>query len=61
MSSENNSSNGMGFVGLLTICFIVLKLMGYIAWSWWLVLSPIWITILILFIIVVFGVVLSQL
>ena len=33
---------GPGFLGLLTIVFITLKLTGYIAWSWWWVLSPIW-------------------
>lgn len=30
----------MGFTEALTIVFIVLKLMGVIAWSWWLVLLP---------------------
>lgn len=34
---------GPNFLGLLTIVFITLKLTGYIAWSWWWVLSPIWI------------------
>jgi len=28
----------MGFTEALTIVFIVLKLMGIITWSWWLVL-----------------------
>lgn len=28
---------------ILTIIFIVLKLMGKISWSWWWVLSPVWI------------------
>ncbi|OQA63601.1 MAG: hypothetical protein BWY38_03148 [Ignavibacteria bacterium ADurb.Bin266] len=42
-SSSSSSSGGIGFVGLLTIAFIVLKLMGYISWSWIWVLSPIWI------------------
>lgn len=43
--SENNSSSssGIGFVGLLTIVFITLKLTGVIDWSWWWVLSPLWI------------------
>jgi hypothetical protein len=27
---------------LLLIIFVVLKLSGYIAWTWWWVLSPIW-------------------
>lgn len=35
------------FVGLLTIVFITLKLLGKITWSWLWVLSPIWITTII--------------
>lgn len=31
---------GTVFLGLLTILFIALKLMGYITWSWFWVLSP---------------------
>lgn len=34
---------GIGFCGLLTILFVGLKLTGYITWSWWWVLSPLWI------------------
>ena len=30
----------MGFMETLTIVFIVLKLIGVINWSWWLVLLP---------------------
>ena len=41
----SNSSSGIGFVGLLTILFIGLKLTHYIDWSWWWVLSPIWIVL----------------
>lgn len=33
------------FLNLLTLVFVVLKLCGKIDWSWWWVLSPIWITI----------------
>jgi hypothetical protein len=36
---SNNS--GVGFAGLLTVLFVGLKLTGFIAWSWWWVLSPI--------------------
>ena len=44
MSSNNNStSSGIGFCGLLTIAFIVLKLTNCIAWSWWWVLAPSWV------------------
>lgn len=40
---------GIGFPGGLTITFIVLKLTDHIDWSWWWVLSPIWITWLVIF------------
>ncbi len=43
--SKKSSSSGIGFTGLLTIVFIILKLIGVIAWSWIWVLSPIWIVI----------------
>lgn len=50
---NNNSSGGIGFAGLLTIVFIVLKLLGKIEWSWWWVLSPIWISILLVVVIII--------
>lgn len=43
MSQSDNGQGGVGFAGLLAIAFIVLKLTGVIAWSWWWVLSPLWI------------------
>ena len=42
--SNSSSSGGIGFVELLTIVFITLKLLGKIDWSWWWVLSPVWIS-----------------
>lgn len=58
MSDNSHSSGGIGFTGLLTILFIALKLCGVIAWSWWWVLSPIWISILlVLLILLVVGLV----
>lgn len=41
--SSSSSSSGIGFCGLLTVAFIVLKLCGIISWSWVWVLSPLWI------------------
>ena len=41
--SSASSSSGIGFTGLLTILFIGLKLGHVIDWSWWWVLSPLWI------------------
>lgn len=40
--SNTSSSSGIGFLGLLTILFIGLKLGGIISWSWWLVLFPLY-------------------
>lgn len=34
---------GTSVCTLLTVAFVVLKLCGIISWSWWWVLSPIWI------------------
>ncbi|MBR2766817.1 hypothetical protein IKF63_01170 [Candidatus Saccharibacteria bacterium] len=41
------SGSGIGFFGFLTLMFIAFKLLGIINWSWWWVLSPIWIPVLI--------------
>ena len=41
---------------LLTIVFIVLKILGKITWSWWWVLAPTWIPIAIaIVILILFG------
>ena len=58
--SKYKYSENSGFLGLLTIAFIVLKLCNVIEWSWIWVLSPIWITFVILIIILlVIGIVTS--
>jgi len=51
-ASSSSSSGGIGFCGLLTVLFIALKLTGYISWSWWWVLSPLWIAAVIVAILV---------
>ena len=51
---KSSGSKGIGFAGLLTIAFIVLKLCGVIAWSWWWVLSPVWITAIIVIALIIF-------
>lgn len=56
MENKNNSRGGVGFVGLLQIAFIVLKLTGQINWSWLWVLSPVWICALIIILAFLFWV-----
>ncbi len=46
MNSAKATAKGIGFTGVLTVAFIVLKLCGVITWSWLWVLSPIWISII---------------
>jgi len=49
---------GGGFLNLLTLAFIVLKLTHYIDWSWWWVLAPLWIPIaLVIVLLVLLGMV----
>lgn len=36
------SSGGIGFLGILGLLFIALKLTGHISWSWWFVLLPLY-------------------
>ena len=60
MSKQTNiSSSGIGFLGLLTVFFIGLKLTGVITWSWLWVLSPLWISlllvVLVMFVALLFG------
>lgn len=45
---RSGGSGGIGFVGMLTILFVGLKLAGVISWSWWWVLSPLWISAILL-------------
>ena len=47
------SAGGIGFTGLLTIAFIVLKLCKMIEWSWLWVLSPLWISAILAIILLV--------
>lgn len=42
MSDSSNSGSGIGVLGLLGVAFVVLKLVGIIGWSWWLVTLPFW-------------------
>lgn len=58
----NESSNGnISFPVLLTIVFIVLKLIGKISWSWWWVLSPLWIFAAIALLVFLFDIIIYNL
>lgn len=58
--SDNNTGKtaggGIGFLGMLTILFIGLKLAGFITWPWWVVLVPLWgpLVLVVLFVLALF-------
>ncbi len=63
-SQTTTVSGGIGFAGLLTIVFIVLRLIPYgdghiINWSWWWVLSPLWINVLIVIAVVLIATIIT--
>lgn len=57
---NNTSRNGIGFGGLLTIVFIVLKLCKVIAWSWVWVLAPLWIPLVLAVVLISIGIAIEK-
>ena len=60
MKNNRESTGGIGFTGLLTIAFIVLKLCGVIDWSWMWILSPIWISIILVVVILLIALIVKK-
>lgn len=54
--NNNSNSGGVGLLTVLTIVFVTLKLVGVIDWSWWWVLAPTWIPVVI--VVAIFAVIL---
>lgn len=54
-NNNNNTRGGIGFCGLLTVAFVVLKLCNVITWSWVWVLAPLWISLALSVIIVLIA------
>lgn len=52
-SNRSSKSSGIGICEVLTIVFIVLKMVGVVNWSWLWVLCPLWIDILLTIIVLV--------
>lgn len=53
MSNTTKVQGSFPFLSILCLIFITLKLTGYITWSWWWVLAPIWIPISIILVVFV--------
>ena len=56
MSNNQTVTTSFPIASILTIVFVVLKLTNNISWSWWWVLSPLWIPLglIAIFFVVVF-------
>ena len=52
---NNNTGSSIGLLDVILVVNIILKLIGVINWSWWVVLWPLWVSIaiIIIFIIIV--------
>lgn len=57
---QTTVNGGIGFTGLLTIAFIVLKLLGIITWGWVWVFSPIWIEIILVILLLAVLIILGR-
>ncbi len=55
MRHSNSASSGMGLGMILFLIFMILKLCGQIAWSWWWVTAPLWIPVGVGLILIVGG------
>lgn len=51
-TTKTTVKGGVSFIELLQVALIVLRLCKVITWSWWWVLAPTWIPILILILVV---------
>lgn len=51
---------GLSLTTVLLIIFIVLKLVGSIAWSWWWVLAPLWAPVAFWLIIIFIGLIIAS-
>lgn len=52
MENNSNYTGGLSFSSILFLVFLVLKLTNVIDWSWWWVTAPLWIPIIIFFVVV---------
>lgn len=52
MKASIKAGPGMGMGMVLFLIFLVLKLCGIITWSWWWVTAPLWIPIVVGFILI---------
>lgn len=55
--NKSSSSSSIGFLSLLALLFIALKLMSFIDWDWWVVLLPLYAPFGVVMVVLIVGVV----
>lgn len=55
MANKETTTTHFPLFSILGLIFITLKLTGYIAWSWWWVLAPFWVPIVVALALFVVG------
>lgn len=51
--NTNNAAGGVGLLDVILVVFVILKLAGVVTWSWWVVLIPLWIGLILIIIYIV--------
>lgn len=59
IENKTSQNNGIGLGGVLFVVFLVLKLLGYINWSWWWVTAPLWIPFALILLFLLIGLIIA--
>lgn len=52
---NNNTGSSIGLLDVILVVNIILKLIGVINWSWWVVLWPLWVSIIAILLFLLFS------
>jgi len=58
---SDNTSTGLSLTTVVFVVFLILRLVGVIKWSWWLVTAPLWAPIAVYLLVIVIYTVLDWL
>lgn len=57
---KTKTRSGLGLLEVLGVVFLTLKLLGLISWSWWAVLAPFWVPVLLMAILLIIAFVVGK-
>ena len=56
---EKGNNTGIGFMGLVFIALLVLRLCKVITWSWWWITEPLWGGLVLIFIVCLVSIIIA--